>query len=232
VADIETTPRISRREREKLMRRQEIIDAARTLFARKGFNDAKLEDVAELAEFGKGTLYNYFPNKEALFKAVLEDSFETMWEIASGALNADVPFEEKIERFIHGELEYFFKDPTSLYLMMRESHHLRGSNPMMRMLPQLLGLIADMVAAEQKGKTVIPNAEPMDLATILLNMIFGQFTSRIYQTACAGQIKGTEDFDANVKRLFADMTEPRIDQEVTSATKLILTVYFNGITRS
>src|SRR4051812_17875401 len=95
-------PTLSRRERERLTRRQEIIEAARTVFARKGFKDATLDDVAELAEFGKGTLYNYFENKDALFASVLQDSFDNVMGIASAALGADVTFEQKIDRFVSG----------------------------------------------------------------------------------------------------------------------------------
>src|SRR5438128_7360775 len=99
---------LPRRQRERLMRRKEILDAAREVFARKGFNAATLEDVAERAEFGKGTLYNYFTNKESLFESVLQDSFERVQKIATDALSAEVSFEEKIERFIGGEIGYFF----------------------------------------------------------------------------------------------------------------------------
>ena len=229
MAEIESTQPATRRERERLARRNDIIHAARTVFASKGFNDAKLEDVAERAEFGKGTLYNYFTNKEDLFKCVLEDSFQETWMIAEESLTANVSFSEKIERFIHGELEYFFNNPQSLYLMMRESHHLRGSNPMMQLLPQLLTLIADTIAAEQKKKKVIANADSMDLATILIDMLFGQFTSRVYRKLCLGAVKG--ESNENLTNLFDELDATEIEKEIVSATKLIHTVYFNGITR-
>ena len=57
----------SRKERERAMRRNEIVIAACDVFASRGFNDATLEEIAEKAEFGKGTLYNYFDSKELLF---------------------------------------------------------------------------------------------------------------------------------------------------------------------
>ena len=66
---------LSRRERERIQRRNEMISAARSIFARIGYAQTTLEEVAELAEFGKGTIYNYFPNKEALFASVLEETF-------------------------------------------------------------------------------------------------------------------------------------------------------------
>lgn len=58
--------------RRKAERPGEIIDAALELFVAKGFTATRLEEVAKLAGVSKGTLYLYFENKEALFKAVVE----------------------------------------------------------------------------------------------------------------------------------------------------------------
>jgi AcrR family transcriptional regulator len=49
-----------------------ILDAAARLFASHRFHEAKMDDVAALAEVGKGTLYRYFQDKEALYLALLE----------------------------------------------------------------------------------------------------------------------------------------------------------------
>jgi AcrR family transcriptional regulator len=224
---------LPRRERERLMRRKEIIAAAREVFASRGFNAATLEDVAERAEFGKGTLYNYFTNKEALFQCVLEDSFQQVQQIAEEALSGERSFEEKIERFIGGELGYFFHNFESMHLMMRESHYLRGSNPMMQLLPQLLRMLSETIAAEQKKKRVIANAGPMELATILINLIFGQFTSRVYQrifqfNSCEPPASGAE---CNVAEIFRGMSEQEIERDIVQATRLIHTVFFTGVTR-
>ena len=226
-----TLQQLPRRERERLVRRQEIIEAARTAFARKGFTDTTLDDVAELAEFGKGTLYNYFENKEALFASVLQDSFDRVMAIAREALAAERSFEEKIDRFVSEELRYFIENPATMHLMMRESHHLRGSNPMMQMLPQLLQMLGDTIAAEQKRRKVIANAEPMDLATILINMLFGQFTSRVYRRILCSASNSNGDYKCSLSEIFGAMSSETIDREVAAATKLIHTVFFTGVTR-
>ena len=63
-----TAPRWRRR---KDARPSEIVDAALAAFAERGYAATRLEDVAERAGIGKGTLYLYFPSKEELFKAVV-----------------------------------------------------------------------------------------------------------------------------------------------------------------
>lgn len=59
-------------QRRKAERPGEIIDAALELFVAKGFMATRLDEVAQRAGVSKGTLYLYFENKEALFKAVVE----------------------------------------------------------------------------------------------------------------------------------------------------------------
>jgi AcrR family transcriptional regulator len=222
---------ISRRERERLTRRKEIIDAAREVFARKGFNEATLDDVAERAEFGKGTLYNYFPNKDALFLSVLEDCFGSLKAIAEEAFGSDLTFSEKVERFIRGELTFFFNNLEAVQLMMREANHLRLGNPLMQLMPQLVAVVADTIGAEQRRRKVITNADPTDLAMCLINMLYGQFASRVYRRfgACIGQQAGPSGSATNVAALFEGIGKDEIDREINSATKLIHTVYFQGI---
>ena len=59
-----------RKEREKLQRRSEIIDAAEKIFFTKGFESATMDEIAEEAELSKGTLYLYFKSKEDLQFAI------------------------------------------------------------------------------------------------------------------------------------------------------------------
>lgn len=82
---MEEINKLSRKDREKLQRRNEIIHAAAKLFSRKGYNKTTLEDIATEAEFGIGTIYNYFESKEDIYKHLLESisglSFEIVEEI-------------------------------------------------------------------------------------------------------------------------------------------------------
>ncbi|MEM9216834.1 MAG: TetR/AcrR family transcriptional regulator [Cyanobacteria bacterium P01_F01_bin.150] len=55
---------------DKAAKRQEILEAAIAVFAKKGYHAAKMTDIASEAGMGKGTLYEYFPTKEALPKEI------------------------------------------------------------------------------------------------------------------------------------------------------------------
>ncbi|PEN08407.1 TetR family transcriptional regulator [Longimonas halophila] len=73
---------LSRRERERRTRRQAMLRAAESVFAEKGYPHATLEEIAERAEFGKGTLYNYFEGgKEEIFFAVLDTIYDELCDL-------------------------------------------------------------------------------------------------------------------------------------------------------
>jgi AcrR family transcriptional regulator len=59
------------KEREREQRRNDIIDAARKLFADKDFDEVSMNEIAEEVGLGKSTLYLYFKNKESLYFAVV-----------------------------------------------------------------------------------------------------------------------------------------------------------------
>jgi AcrR family transcriptional regulator len=61
------------RKRRKEARPSELLEAALGLFVEKGFAATRLEDVAARAGVSKGTLYLYYENKDALFKAVIQE---------------------------------------------------------------------------------------------------------------------------------------------------------------
>lgn len=63
----------ARSDNAKDQRRQILLMAALDEFFDKGFNAARMEDIAARATLSKGTLYLYFDSKQALFKALIED---------------------------------------------------------------------------------------------------------------------------------------------------------------
>lgn len=55
-----------------------ILDAALKLFAHRGFGATSVRDIAEAAGVSKGNVYHHFPDKESIFRALLDRYFETM----------------------------------------------------------------------------------------------------------------------------------------------------------
>ena len=102
------------RRRLKEARPQQLLDAALTLFAEKGFAATRAEEVAQRAGVSKGTLYLYYPSKEELLKAVIREHLSS--RIAAGAAAAEKhrgPVADLLrEVFARWWLEVFYS-PTS-----------------------------------------------------------------------------------------------------------------------
>jgi AcrR family transcriptional regulator len=70
-------------------RPQQILDAAIEVFGDHGLAEARLEDIAKRAGVSKGTIYLYFPNKEALFKEMIRQTVVDQLEQAERDLVND-----------------------------------------------------------------------------------------------------------------------------------------------
>jgi len=75
-----------RRQREAQQRRRAILTAARKVFWEQGYARATMEQVAVLAEVAQGTLYLYFPSKDALYAELLVEGYEVLRERLLAAL--------------------------------------------------------------------------------------------------------------------------------------------------
>lgn len=78
----------TKRRRDPEARPQQILDAAFREFAQHGLSGARLDDIARGANVAKGTIYLYFPNKEALFREMVRATTITALEQAEARLAA------------------------------------------------------------------------------------------------------------------------------------------------
>lgn len=99
---------------DKTAKRKLIIDGALKVFARSGLYDFKMIEVAEEAGVGKGTLYEYFPSKDALIAgsfALFMEEFES--HLASQLQPEDDPAAQ-IERLISSSMEFCLAEKERL----------------------------------------------------------------------------------------------------------------------
>ena len=87
-------------------RSAEIMDAAREVFARKGFAETTMDDIAEAAGLAKGTLYLYFKSKRALYLAALKHGVAELNTQTVRAMDAAQSAREKIRALIATRLAY------------------------------------------------------------------------------------------------------------------------------
>ncbi len=81
-------------------RRAEILSAARTVFARKGYDAGSVDGIAAAAGLAKGTLYLYFKSKEDIYRALIAHDMEAVKAGTLARIEEAATLREKIEAFI------------------------------------------------------------------------------------------------------------------------------------
>jgi len=91
---------LSRREREKLWQRQEMLTAAIGLFSEKGFHNVSMQEIAKSSEFAIGTLYKFFKNKEDLYRSIIIKQSNTFHAALTRALDEEGDEIEKLRSYV------------------------------------------------------------------------------------------------------------------------------------
>ena len=163
---------LSRKERTYREHKASIMKAALDLFAQKGFRKTGMKDIAECAEFGTGTIYNFFKNKQELFDALFVSYTENYYEAIRTALRNGRTEIEQLESYLTEKGEYFRNDLNLIRLLFAEGWGMsfnlaqRTSSRLQRLQEQFLVELAEVF---EKGikKGVFEDYDPRHLALSL-----------------------------------------------------------------
>jgi AcrR family transcriptional regulator len=115
-----------RREATKLANRAAIIAAARCVFSEMGYGSATVRDVVRGTDLASGTFYNYFSDKESLFRAVLEESAVEVRARVRAARREATSLEEFVAAGYREYFGFLASDPEAFELMRRNSGTIRA----------------------------------------------------------------------------------------------------------
>lgn len=90
-------------------RRNQILDAATKLFAEKGFHHTTVEEIANLAGVGKGTVYEYFPSKKDVLRELLLVSIEYYFDQFPRKVEGNLSLKEKVQRMTELHFQFFLE---------------------------------------------------------------------------------------------------------------------------
>jgi AcrR family transcriptional regulator len=88
-------------------RRSEILRAAGRVFAERGFEQATIADIAEIAGIAKGTVYLYYPSKQHIYSAALHRAATDLAVCARSAMAHETRVSGQVRAFIESTLRYF-----------------------------------------------------------------------------------------------------------------------------
>jgi AcrR family transcriptional regulator len=140
-----------RRELTKERNRQAILAAARVAFAEDGYGGTAVRDIVRRTSLSPGTFYNYFPDKESIFLALVEESTARVRAVLRSA-RADA---RSLDGFVTGAYRAFFEaiadDPAMFELLRRNAGTVRAMLDDALLAAGVDDLLADLEAAIARG---------------------------------------------------------------------------------
>ena len=100
-------------------KREQIVDAASRVFAARAYHVVCMDDVAEAARVGKGTLYRYFPSKEDLYLGVVAEAFDLLIARLEHVEAEELPAPIALSRMIGAIVETFARHLPFFRLMQQ-----------------------------------------------------------------------------------------------------------------
>ncbi|KAA1250582.1 TetR/AcrR family transcriptional regulator [Mycobacterium simiae] len=186
---------------EKLQRREEIMAAAKEVFAHKGFHATTIADIAKQAGLAYGLIYWYFDSKDELFHALMaveEDTLRTHVAAAlaafgepADAIGGEAQFRNLLAASVRATLEFFEADKATVKLLFRDAYALgdRFEKHLGGIYERFIDDIETfVVAGQQRGEVV---AAPPRMVAYTLAALVGQLAHRRLTTddqATAGQV--------------------------------------------
>ena len=141
-----------RRERTKVANRAAILDAARDVFAEHGYDGAAVRHIVGRTALAPGTFYNYFPDKESIFRALVEESIARVRERLREARREAGDIEEFVGGAYRAYFEAMADDPTMFQLMRRNAGTIRAMLDDPVLAAGVGELLEDLEAAIERGE--------------------------------------------------------------------------------
>ena len=146
--------------------RAAIVQAARDAFCELGFGATTVRDIIRRTDLASGTFYNYFPDKEALLRELIEDFQIELRRKVHEAREAAETLEDLLRSAFRACFEIFVEDQVFLALVMRNAGEIEELTSVKALDPAVADLANDLRAKAREG--VVP---AMDFDLIALSAV-------------------------------------------------------------
>lgn len=113
--------KVSRRQKELLRQRDEILRVAERVFSEQGFFTTKIRDIAREAEFGIGTIYKHFKSKDVILFTIIKNKFSQLLSYARNNITLENSPVRKLRALVFSHLQYF-EDNKDIFRLLIAEH--------------------------------------------------------------------------------------------------------------
>lgn len=170
----------SRHQRRVASRQNQILDAAATLFAERGFHRATTRDIADAADVSEGTLYNYFESKDALLLAIMARLSEAQQIQDRLDLGLSQDARDFLTSVVRNSRDFFQQNNAMLQSVLSEilvDPGLRRRYYKELLLPDMQQIESHMRQRIDQGEIAGLDAEAM--ARILIGLMLGLYVLQV-----------------------------------------------------
>lgn len=169
-----------RKEREKIQRRNTIIDAAEEVFFREGIENASMEQVAKQAELSKGTLYLYFKSKNELYRAIIMRAFISLKRKIKDFIKKKENGFENVKTISKAYIEFASEHLGYFNAILHFQNDVFNSQNLNDTLVQpleggnaVIGVLVDAIEKGMEDQSILPNINSVETAFVLWSQITG-----------------------------------------------------------
>lgn len=170
-------------DQDKSRRRDEIMVAAKKVFARKGFHATTIADIAKEAGLAYGSIYWYFDSKDDLFHALMAVEEQALRAHVSAAVERrDGDGEAPFRTAVQATFEFFEADKATVKLLFRDAYALgdRFEKHLGGIYERFIDDIETFIVAAQQRGDVVP--APPRMVAYTLAALIGQLAHRRLST--------------------------------------------------
>jgi AcrR family transcriptional regulator len=171
------TPRYKEQDRQEIREsnRQLLLGAAAQEFARKSFHGANTNQIAKMAGFAVGTLFNYFPNKRELMLALLEQTAQAHFAFISGTVLQEGEPDQRLLKFFQAGFEFISQNLSPARVMVNTIY---GSDDEFKLTlfaayQPMFEFVAEQILLPGIEQGVFRDVNPPTMANMLMIMYLG-----------------------------------------------------------
>lgn len=168
--------------RDSKLSKRRILSVAAEEFAKKGYDGARIDAIAQRSRISKNLIYHYFEGKEALFIAVLESAYASLRRRQQAMqLENSAPI-EGISKLIIETFKYWSKSKDFIAYLNSENYynarHIRKSKTIRDAYPQLIASIGELLRRGEKEGLFRPGIDPIELYISISALAYHFFSNQ------------------------------------------------------
>jgi len=170
---------MTRKERDRKIRKDDILRTAERLFATKGFHLTTMADIAREAEYAVGTIYLYFKDKEQIYLTLIEEKTGRTFQLVKEKVDQVQGAENKIRTLIEEHLNNFQENEDFFRIYFSDRGECRWtikdkiSRTAVEGFIKYIGYISQLVQLAQVERVIRKELDPKKCAHILAGMLNG-----------------------------------------------------------